>query len=216
MNPRPANPPDSAASCAAEFGPGWFGKIPSLGDFVTRRLPPSFVEPWDEWLSAELSEARSVLAERWDLTYACAPIACFLLGAKALDEHAWQGILVPSFDRVRREFPLTLALCLRQHDAATLRRQGWAALVAAARRALEPACGADGVDEALAALFGHEGECARRTEPDAAHLERAAASPGEGRSAWWSWSAQETRDPPARIFDGLPRGACFRELLLAC
>ena len=40
---------------------GWFGKIPALGDFVTRHLPPSFVQPWDEWLSAELSEARLLL-----------------------------------------------------------------------------------------------------------------------------------------------------------
>jgi len=48
---------------------GWFGKIPALGDFVTRHLPPSFVQPWDEWLSAELSEARLLLADTWAETY---------------------------------------------------------------------------------------------------------------------------------------------------
>ena len=29
------------------FETGWYGKLPASGDFVTRRLPPSFIEPWD-------------------------------------------------------------------------------------------------------------------------------------------------------------------------
>ena len=79
------NPPASP-----EGRPGWFGKIPSLGDFASRRLPPTFVKPWDQWLSAELPEARFVLADAWPAIYEQAPIsrglprgACFrkLLGA---------------------------------------------------------------------------------------------------------------------------------------
>ena len=100
MNP-PASRPDR---------PGWFGKIPSLGDFATRRLPGSFVEPWDEWLSAELSEARFVLGDTWPAIYEQAPISCFSLGLGTVDDHTWHGILVPSFDRVGRQFPLTIAL----------------------------------------------------------------------------------------------------------
>ena len=32
--------------------PGWYGKIPSLGDFASRRLPQSFVAAWDYGSSA--------------------------------------------------------------------------------------------------------------------------------------------------------------------
>lgn len=28
-------------------GPGFFGKLPCLGDFVRRRLPDTFVSQWD-------------------------------------------------------------------------------------------------------------------------------------------------------------------------
>ena len=37
---------------------GWFGKLPSLGDFAQRRLPPEFVQVWDDWLGAELARVR--------------------------------------------------------------------------------------------------------------------------------------------------------------
>ena len=29
---------------------GWYGKLPSAGDFLGRRLPPEFQGPWDRWL----------------------------------------------------------------------------------------------------------------------------------------------------------------------
>ena len=31
---------------------GFFGKLPSHGDFLSRRLPRSFVDPWDSWLQS--------------------------------------------------------------------------------------------------------------------------------------------------------------------
>ena len=37
---------------------GWFGKLPSLRDFAQRRLPPEFVQVWDDWLGAELARVR--------------------------------------------------------------------------------------------------------------------------------------------------------------
>ena len=201
------NPPGSLLEC-----PGWFGKIPSLGDFATRRLPPSFVEPWDEWLSAELSAARLVLADAWSATYAGAPIACFSLGAGTVDDHAWLGILVPSFDRVGRQFPLTLALQPRQATAA-MQRHEWAALVAAANRALAPACGAAGVDEALAVFSAHRPEPVHCAASSAARVVPAPADPGAGTSAWWHWSAAQAADAVPDIVSGLPRGERFRRLL---
>jgi type VI secretion system protein ImpM len=193
------NPPSSLEGC-----PGWFGKIPSLGDFATRRLPRTFVEPWDQWLSAELPEARLVLADAWPATYSQAPISCFSLGLGTVDDQAWHGILVPSFDRVGRQFPLTIALGRPGHAAGTMARRWWGALVASGRRALEPACGADGVDEALAAALTAEPELDNSMGP--ATLE-------EGTSTWWAWSALDAADTVSSNTRGLPRGACFRKLL---
>ena len=39
--------------------PGFYGKTPRHGDFIKRRLPRSFVDPWDDWLQrADLGQSR--------------------------------------------------------------------------------------------------------------------------------------------------------------
>ena len=34
--------------------PGFYGKMPATGDFVTRRLSGDFVRAWDRWLAQHL------------------------------------------------------------------------------------------------------------------------------------------------------------------
>ncbi|TIU04376.1 MAG: type VI secretion system-associated protein TagF, partial [Mesorhizobium sp.] len=34
--------------------PGFYGKMPATGDFVTRRLPGDFVRAWDRWLAQHI------------------------------------------------------------------------------------------------------------------------------------------------------------------
>jgi type VI secretion system protein ImpM len=48
----------SAAVVTGTGVPGWFGKLPSLGDFASRRLPDAFVSRWDRWLQGGLARAR--------------------------------------------------------------------------------------------------------------------------------------------------------------
>jgi type VI secretion system protein ImpM len=192
---------------------GWFGKIPALGDFVTRHLPPSFVQPWDEWLSAELSEARLLLADTWAETYQHAPTTCFSLSAGVVDERAWQGILVPSFDRVGRQFPLTVALSSAPRTVATRTLQWWAELVTTGRRALEPGCDAQALDEALTAFVSRQAAFMRHSGTDDERLQRELATLVEGTSAWWPWRSEDRIDPVLSRIAGLPRGAAFRHLL---
>lgn len=90
--------------------PGWYGKIPALGDFASRRLPPEFLNPWEEWLMASLRGSRAALADRWRDTFLQAPIWRFLLFPEVCGPKAWTGILMPSVDNVGRHFPLTVAL----------------------------------------------------------------------------------------------------------
>ena len=94
---------------------GWYGKLPSLGDFASRRLPPAFVEPWDDWLARGLAAWREEAPDGWLDGYLASPSWRFvvmpgaLAGASTDGSAAWAGVLMPSVDRVGRYFPLTLA-----------------------------------------------------------------------------------------------------------
>ena len=106
------------ASATADPGPpGWHGKLPALGDFVSRRLAPEFITPWDAWLSSGLQALRSAKPASWLQAYLESPSWRFLLqpgvlpGADTLGL-TWAGVLMPSVDRVGRYFPLTLAQAL--------------------------------------------------------------------------------------------------------
>ncbi len=92
--------------------PGIYGKLPSNGDFVSRRLPAVFVEPWDQWLQESVADSRDQLGEHWLDTYLTSPVWRFALAPGVAGQSAWAGLLMPSVDRVGRYFPLTLACSL--------------------------------------------------------------------------------------------------------
>ncbi|MEI5677263.1 MULTISPECIES: type VI secretion system-associated protein TagF [unclassified Mesorhizobium] len=80
--------------------PGYFGKLPTAGDFVTAGLAGGFVQRWDRWIARHL-------AAHFELSH---PPLRFLLGAEAFGPAA--GVVLPSNDRIGRRFPLTLAVSL--------------------------------------------------------------------------------------------------------
>jgi len=94
------------------FDTGWYGKLPSSGDFVTRRLSPAFIEPWDAWLNAMLAGSRERLGADWRDAFLSAPAWRFVLAPGVLTPEGWAGVIVPSVDTVGRYFPLTVASAL--------------------------------------------------------------------------------------------------------
>ncbi|MCC6535878.1 MAG: type VI secretion system-associated protein TagF [Burkholderiales bacterium] len=88
---------------------GFYGKIPSQGDFVSRRLAQDFIQQWDDWLQACLAHNRSAFGARWEGLYREAPVWRFLLAPGTCGASAWAGLVQPSVDRVGRYFPLTVA-----------------------------------------------------------------------------------------------------------
>lgn len=88
---------------------GWYGKIASLGDFASRRLPVDFVSTWDTWLQRMLADSRCRLGQRWLEHYLHSPIWRFVLFPGICGEATWVGLMMPSVDRVGRYFPMTIA-----------------------------------------------------------------------------------------------------------
>ena len=138
--------------------PGWYGKLPTLGDFASRRLEGAFIEPWDQWLVAGLAAHRERLGEGWLDAYLGCPVWRFMLmpGVLAHEPHALAGVLMPSVDKVGRYFPLTLVQRLAElpHSAQQLEGLlGWLhRLEDVAVDALHDDWSIDTLDDALAAL----------------------------------------------------------------
>jgi len=88
---------------------GFFGKLPSAGDFVQRRLPSGFVDVWDRHFESAVAESRNTLGNDWHEAYHVSPVWRFLLAAGVCGESAWAGIMGPGVDRVGRCFPMVIA-----------------------------------------------------------------------------------------------------------
>lgn len=186
-------------SALASPSPGWWGKLPALGDFASRRLPPAFVQRWDDWLQRGLAACREGLGEAWLQAYLVAPIVRFVLAPGALGPQGWAGVVMPSVDRVDRHFPLTLAAAT-DGPADPVGCAGWFdALDEAARGVLSLHCGVDDLEQVLSRL------------PPAPPATAAASAPplDTGQSRWWCAGFERH----ARRFDGLPPPEAVVELL---
>ncbi len=99
---------------------GWYGKLPILGDFITKRLADEFVKPWDAWLQAGMLEAKASFPEDWEEHFLTFPFWRFVIARGTLTDQAWAGLLIPSADRVGRLFPFTMVFPLDQASGANL------------------------------------------------------------------------------------------------
>jgi type VI secretion system protein ImpM len=138
---------------AGERSPGWYGKLPSLGDFARRRLPDDFVQPWDAWLQEVLQTTRASVGAAWLDAYLTMPIWRFVIVPGAMGVSGWAGVLTPSVDRVGRHFPLTIAVPLPSYTAAAhaaFDGGAWFERVEdTALTALDPTCGPEDLDRTL-------------------------------------------------------------------
>jgi len=203
-----ASSPSLFASTAL---PGWFGKLPGMGDFAHRRLPEAFRAVWDQWLQRGMSRLRD--RADWTERYLEAPVWCFALGRQVAGEQAWIGVLMPSVDGVGRYFPFALAMELGADSPGTLRGEALAAALRwwghATQAALE---GLDGdldalrFDAVLQRLFVEAASSSEERESVVESLDL----PLAGASLWLS-------DPAAEhgirmLCTGLPRDEQFDAL----
>ncbi len=153
------------------LAPGWYGKLPALGDFAARRLPRSFIQPWDGWLQQAMHADRARLGDAWLEAYLHAPMRRFVLARGVVDDSAWAGVLTPSVDRVGRHFPLTLARALPAPPATAW----FDALEEAALGALDLAATVEDLEHVLATI--------------APPVPAAAAGLASGTSCFWTGEA---------------------------
>jgi type VI secretion system protein ImpM len=106
-------------------GFGAFGKMPALGDFFRLGAEREFVTPWDIWLQNTLLAARQTLGARFEDCYMSAPIWRFSLPPGVAGTQGVVGVLMPSVDRVGRQFPLTLLAQTGYEEQAPLRNLIW-------------------------------------------------------------------------------------------
>ena len=190
--------------------PGWFGKLPGMGDFAQRRLPEQFRSVWDSWLQHGLFELRNRQPD-WVDRYLEGPVWFFALGPRLVGPSAWLGVMVPSVDSAGRYFPLTLAIELTGgaglQPTADWAARWWGLCAQVAIDALESDLDANRFEHALHAAFSTDsgGVCMPG--------EAALPLPSIGQSIWRTHPREDSTR--SLIWAGLPTAAAF-DCLFGC
>jgi type VI secretion system protein ImpM len=95
---------------------GFFGKLPTHGDFVSTGFSRSVQDALDAWLQTGLAKAQHHFGERWEKDFRAMPAWRFIVERGLWGPMTMVGVIVPSRDRVGRSFPLVVATQL--HDFA--------------------------------------------------------------------------------------------------
>jgi type VI secretion system protein ImpM len=190
---------------------GFYGKLPCRGDFLQRRVPREFVDPWDAWLQECLTESRRQLQERWLDTYLVSPVWRFAMAGGLCGESAYAGALLPSVDLVGRYFPLTIVARWEVAVSPLMMacgRDSWFELVQVlALEALEaPVLDLDDFDRRVAALGSRIDVTGQ--SPSFQELERRS----NPVSLWWTEGSNDP-DPARLCVSGLPDSGGFAAML---
>jgi len=84
---------------------GWYGKLPTAGDFLLRRMPQALIDSWSNWFQLGLAHWHHHHDGTTD-PFSRAPIWNFALPATLGVQRVQIGCMMPSRDRVGRAWPL--------------------------------------------------------------------------------------------------------------
>ena len=196
---------------------GYFGKVSTHGDFVTRRLPGPLVEAWDGWLQGCLQASLTQLGADWLKRYLTSPVWRFAIAPGVLGPEGLGGVMMPSVDRVGRYFPLMIAATGAPPLLDWLQRQGdwFDAIDDLARASLDAGFTLAHFDTApgpAAATDAPAPGTAWRL-PLADDVTAAVASVAlQGHSLWWSEGAPGI-DASLLVCRGMPQPESFAAML---
>lgn len=132
---------------------GFYGKLPTYGDFIQKRLPQNFINPWHEWVQSGMLALRGHDPDGWLAFYLNCPAWCFVLGSGVCGEQPVAGVTIPSVDRVGRYFSFSMASILPEDTDpvvfAAARTQWFERLENLALSVLEKEMDQDGIETSI-------------------------------------------------------------------
>jgi len=198
---------------------GYFGKVSTLGDFVSRGLPDGLVGAWDAWLQQCMHASQQQLGDQWLNHYLTSPVWRFAISPGVLGPEGLGGVMMPSVDRVGRYFPLMIGAVgapplldwFHKHVA------WYDAIEELARSSLDPAfrlAQFDGMPEPGVAKDAQPVPVngTWRFALDENVGERIAAAALQGHSLWWTAGSPGV-EPTMLTCAGMPRAQGFAAML---
>lgn len=202
-----ANPTTNPVKTAVENDRiGFYGKLPSHGDFVSEGLDRELVGAFDNWLQTGMHACADVFADRWSAVFSNSPPLRFIIERGIWGRSAYAGVLLPSKDRVGRKFPLIVLAQLndfRQHPRTLYLDDTW---FMAAEALAETSMAADFEMPRFTSSIKRLRLPKPRGEEDELHV-----STGNPTSLWWYIDA-ESRRPRGMKFQGKPAATDFVKL----
>jgi type VI secretion system protein ImpM len=187
---------------------GYFGKVSTHGDFVSRRLPAGLVEAWDRWLQECIQASRAQLGDQWLSHYLTSPVWRFAIAPGVLGPDGLAGVMMPSVDRVGRYFPLMIAAIGAPPLLEWVQHHGawFDALDDLARESLAPAFTLARFDAAP------EPALAPSSAPASRPASTSMSAALQGRSLWWSEGEPGIEASPL-VCQGMPPPRAFAAML---
>lgn len=183
---------------------GYFGKVSTHGDFVSRRLPSSLVAAWDQWLQQCIQASREHLGEQWLNHYLISRVWRFAISPGVLGPDGLGGVMMPSVDRVGRYFPLMIATTGAPPLLEWVQRHAawFDALDALARESLAPAFALERLEAAPEPAW----------EPTSGPVSVTAGAALHAHSLWWTEGTPGIEVSPL-VCQGMPRPQAFAAML---
>lgn len=91
---------------------GWYGKLPSAGDFLKRRFPETLWQQWTHWFQVGLLNWQQNEDQRadGDRSFSAAPVWNFVVPPMLGSQLVQMGCLLPARDNVGRQYPVCALL----------------------------------------------------------------------------------------------------------
>ncbi|MEI5681073.1 MULTISPECIES: type VI secretion system-associated protein TagF [unclassified Mesorhizobium] len=188
---------------------GFFGKVPTHGDFISTGLGRTFQTELDNWIQAGLQASEQAHGKEWQRLFRAAPPWRFVIERSLWGQSTMVGVLLPSTDRVGRSFPLVIAAKLGSFSGnprlLCFDETWFTAAEALAETSLTRDFDIAGFTAGLKRLRLPHAKLAARGEMP--------ASNGDDRiSIWWTVDV-DTRRPHGFKTNGPPQAAHFLKLL---
>ncbi len=96
---------------------GFFGKLPSHGDFISDGLERDTITLLDGWIRSGLHACEQEFGAGWAKLFAASPPWRFIVEKGLWGPATYAGVMLPSRDRVGRSFPLLIVAQLHDFSA---------------------------------------------------------------------------------------------------